>query len=107
MQREEQRARNHRICPEVVCEGSHTVVHLDGELDLESKQELRNLLEPLSGVVIVDLAKVTFVDSAAMGIIAFAGRHIADKGGELWLRAPAAVPRRSIELMGFGDWIET
>jgi anti-sigma B factor antagonist len=91
----------------VAFEPTCTIVHLVGELDLAVKDELRDLFQPLTGLVIVDLSRVAFVDSTAMGVIVFAGRHLGEGGGELWLRSPPDATRRVIRIMGFEDWIET
>ena len=91
----------------VAFEGAHTVVKLEGDLDISVKSDLRRVLDSLSGLVIVDLSAVSFVDSTAMGVIAFAGRRISGAGGELWLRQPSYPVRGVLQVMGFEDWIES
>jgi anti-anti-sigma factor len=63
------------------------IVQLKGELDIHSSVQFKEaLLEGISeGAtrIIVDLAKVTFIDSTALGVVALAVRRIDDQGGTL------------------------
>ena len=81
------------------------VVHATGQLDLAAKDDLRGALSPLTGVVTVDLADVTFVDSSAIGVFVGAHKRLTADGGALQLRNPQDMPRRALEIVGLGDWI--
>ena len=83
-----------------------TVLHVAGELDLETRDELRDQLEPLTGRVVVDLDAVTFLDSSAIGVLVATQNRLSADHGELLLRNPREVPRHSLEIVGLADWIE-
>jgi anti-sigma B factor antagonist len=82
------------------------VVVVVGELDLAVRDELREVLAQLSGVVTVDLDAVTFVDSSVIGVLVGAHNRLAKEGGALRLRSPQELPRRALEIVGLADWID-
>ena len=45
-------------------DAGQSVVSASGELDLASVEQLRDVLSPLSGQVIIDLSMVTYLDSS-------------------------------------------
>jgi anti-sigma B factor antagonist len=90
----------------VSSDGSGPVVKATGELDLAAKDGLREALMPLAGVVTVDLADVTFVDSSTIGVLVGAHKRLDRDGGSLRLRNPQEMPRRALEIVGLGDWID-
>ena len=81
------------------------VVTATGELDLAVKDELREVLASLDGVVTVDLTEVTFVDSSTIGVFVGAHKRLSDDGGSLRLRNPQDMPRRALEIVGLREWI--
>ena len=83
------------------------VVTAVGQLDLAVKDELRDVLQPLTGDVVVDLSEVSFVDSSAIGVLVGAHRRLTENGGNLRLRNPQDMPRRVLEIVGLKDWIES
>ena len=82
------------------------VVCATGELDMAVKDELRAVLSSLVGVVTVDLAAVTFVDSSTIGVFVGAHKRLSADGGALRLRSPQGLPRRALEVVGLKDWID-
>jgi len=82
------------------------VVHARGEFDLAVKEQLNKFLASLSGLVIVDLSEVTFLDSSAMGAFVHARNELVADGGDMRLRNPHAVPRRALEVGGLASWID-
>ena len=80
-----------------------TVVSLAGELDLYNAEDVRAALleccanEP--GVLVVDLAEVTFIDSTALGVLIEARSRLADRQG-FRLAAPGPETRRALEVSG-------
>jgi anti-sigma B factor antagonist len=61
-------------------------IAVEGELDLGSSAGLREELRALGpevGHVLVDLTAVTFVDSAALTVLAVSARRLRGRGGEL------------------------
>jgi len=82
------------------------VVSASGELDMAVKDELRQVLSALQGVVIVDLSAVTFIDSSTIGVFVGAHKRLSADGGALRLRSPQGLPRRALEVVGLKDWID-
>jgi anti-anti-sigma factor len=87
-------------------DGAGTVVTAVGEIDLAAKDALREVLSPLAGDVTIDLTDVTFVDSSAIGVLVGAHKRLTDDGGSLRLRGPQGMPRRALEIVGLGEWID-
>ncbi len=82
------------------------VVTVTGQLDLAVKDELREVLSPLNGVVTVDLTDVTFVDSSTIGVFVGVHKRLVSDGGALRLRNPQAMPRLALETVGLQEWID-
>jgi anti-sigma B factor antagonist len=82
------------------------IVIASGQLDMAVNDALRDVLAGLDGVVTVDLSNVTFIDSSAIGVFVGAQSRLTDAGGRLRLRNPQDLPRRVLEIVGFGEWIE-
>jgi anti-sigma B factor antagonist len=63
------------------------IISMDGELDLATAPQLRAAISSCmdSGAqhVVIDLTKVTFVDSTALGVIIVGLRQFRDQGGTL------------------------
>jgi anti-sigma B factor antagonist len=78
------------------------VVRLGGELDLYNAGAVRDaLFEACNGGperLIVDLSKVEFIDSTALGVLIEARSRLDEKG--LILAAPARETRRALEISG-------
>jgi anti-sigma B factor antagonist len=90
----------------VEANGAGHVVIATGELDLAVKDELREVLSPLTGVVTIDLTEVTFVDSSTIGVFVGVHKRLSGDGGSLRLRNPQDMPRRALEIVGLEDWID-
>jgi anti-sigma B factor antagonist len=87
-------------------DAGQSVVSASGELDLASVEQLRDVLSPLSGQVIIDLSMVTYLDSSAIGVLVGALNRLIRDGGTLRFRRPNDVPRRVLQLTGLGDLID-
>ena len=83
------------------------VVTVAGQLDIAVKEELREVLAPLTGVVTIDLTEVTFVDSSTIGVFVGVHNRLSSDGGALRLRNPQDMPRLALETVGLQDWIES
>lgn len=83
--------------------GDAVVVVLAGELDLYNAQELRDTLVAESaggpGRLVVDLSRVAFIDSTALGVLIEARSKLANRGA-FFLAAPALETRRALEISG-------
>lgn len=81
-------------------------LRLEGELDAYSAPDVRNRLHALiedcgtGGVLIVDLAHVTFMDSTILGTLVGGLRRMREQDGELRLVYPPQPVRRIFELTG-------
>ena len=79
------------------------VLSLAGELDLYNAEEVRAaLLEACAGepaMLVVDLEKVRFIDSTALGVLIEARSRMADRSG-FRLAAPGLETRRALEISG-------
>ena len=77
---------------------------LAGELDAHSAPEIRERLHALIDegpeVVVVDLERVTFLDSTILGLLVGGVRRMRDEGGELQLVYPPQPARRIFEFTG-------
>jgi anti-sigma B factor antagonist len=79
------------------------VVSLTGELDLYNAEEVRGALLDACATapqaLVVDLEKVRFIDSTALGVLIEARSRLADRSG-FRLAAPGLETRRALEVSG-------
>jgi anti-anti-sigma factor len=90
----------------VVEEAGRTVIYLAGELDLATRDDLRQRLAALHGRVVADLSGVAFLDSSTIGVLIKTRNRLVADDGELELRNPQELPRRALETVGLKEWIE-
>lgn len=80
------------------------VIACAGELDIAAVSDLRDAIAAAAPQrperVVLDLAKVTFLDCSALGEIDRADSVLRDKGGELWIRGLTPAARRVVVLAG-------
>jgi anti-anti-sigma factor len=83
------------------------VVALHGELDIVSADGLADALVEVAGSpVLVDLSDLTFMDCRGIAALVAARNRILSKGlGELVVTRPAAIVRKTLEIVGLGAWI--
>lgn len=76
------------------------IIRLDGRLDLQAAPEVRQQLEAAAGPtrLIVDMARVTFVDSSGLGALVSGLKAARREGGELRLAAPGEQARQLLKL---------
>lgn len=88
--------------------GRVAVVTLAGELDLASAPELRESLLDACGsgarLVVVDLAGVSFADSAALGVLAAAALRCRTAEQQFQLVHGRGQVRRALEVIGLGPF---
>ena len=91
-------------------DGSEVVIMLSGELDLASAPTLSTALFSTIGAdsrrIVIDLARLSFMDSSGVQVIASARIAQAERGGELVLRGPDHNVRRLFDLLDLGAWLE-
>ena len=83
-------------------EGGVPVVHLKGEIDLHTCPDLRTALQQLmdrgSFRMILDLAQVPYLDSAALGVLVDAVRRARENNGGIYLVQVAPFVQRAFEI---------
>jgi anti-anti-sigma factor len=81
---------------------------LEGELDLDSADQVRDSLASAVGlfacrVLQVDVSRLNFIDSYALGALVSARNTAAGAGVPLTLTNPSAPVRKAIEVTGLAD----
>ena len=89
--------------------GDRAIVTVIGDFDLQVAQrvvdELAKLEADEPALLIIDLSRVSFLDSAGMGVIAAAQARAVEGGRKLVVVRPPYSVRRAFEVSGFGDVI--
>jgi len=90
--------------------GATTTITLVGELDPATAPQLEEQIDGLLADeavsrVVLDLAGLTFLDSSGLRVFVTARQSLADRGGELALRAPSANTQRLLDITGLGELI--
>ncbi|GAB3086111.1 STAS domain-containing protein [Micromonospora schwarzwaldensis] len=79
------------------------VLTLTGEIDISGADRLDELLHETidqAGMVMVDVAGLTFIDSTVLSILIGAHHHAADRGVDLALVNAAGQVRRVLDMTG-------
>src|SRR4051812_46779429 len=83
------------------------VLGINGEVDMSEVEAFRacvaGIITSGDGVVVVDLADVTFIDTTAISALLIARRCLAGEGRELLLQHVTAPIARVFELAGLTD----
>jgi len=78
------------------------LVHLRGEIDLHTCPDLRaalqRLMEDGKYRIVLDMADVPYLDSAALGVLVDAVRRARESGGGLYLAQVMTFVRRAFEI---------
>lgn len=87
--------------------GRILVCYLAGELDLQAATSLRQELEreldaPMVEQLLLDLSRVTFMDSSGLGVILGRYRQVTDLGKGMAIAGASPAVRRVLELGGLG-----
>jgi anti-anti-sigma factor len=85
--------------------GEH-VLRLEGELDLASAPELRKRFDEAEGSLVLDFARVTFIDSAVLKELLRARAELAERGVRLVLAGVTAPVRRLLDLTRTSELFE-
>jgi anti-sigma B factor antagonist len=84
------------LTTEAVDADGATVIHVRGEIDIETCGRLRDAIEPHLGPaqrIVLDLSGVTFMDSSSLGVLVQARGRLTPDGGSLILRNPSSAAR--------------
>lgn len=79
------------------------IVHLSGDLDIAAKEELRSQLEAASDQsdrVALDLSKVHYADSTALGLFIALRNRLRERGGAVELIDPSPQMRKLLGYAG-------
>ena len=91
-------------------EDNRTVVSVRGDFDLQVAErvvaELEKVEEGEPALLVIDLSRLSFMDSSGMGVIAAAQARSVKAGRRLVLVRPPYSVRRAFELSGFEDVVE-
>jgi anti-sigma B factor antagonist len=88
---------------EVRTERGIVIAAVTGEIDISSVAQLRQRLYELAdngGTLIVDLNRVTFIDSAGLGALVGTAQRAAEHGGSLLAVCAQPQPRRLLWMTG-------
>jgi anti-sigma B factor antagonist len=84
--------------------GNQAVLGVGGEIDLLSAPEFAGILDGIIDrghvSVVLNVAEVTFMAAAGLGVIASAAGRLGLLGGELVLRSPSAMVARLLDVTG-------
>jgi anti-sigma B factor antagonist len=87
-----------------------TLVTLSGELDASTASFLYDKLSDLEvedvNHVVLDLAKVTFMDSTGLGVIVTEHKRLQHSEGTLTIFSPPSSVRRLFEITGLDDVLD-
>lgn len=80
------------------------VIDLEGEVDVytapQLKQQMINLLESGAKEMVVDLTKVDYLDSTALGVLIGGLKRMRERDGNMVLVCPSPRIRRVFEITG-------
>ena len=96
---------------QVDARGPLPVVRVTGELDGATAPVLRRTLVEVIGEntgrrVVVDLARMTFIDSTGLGVLVGALKRARDQAGDLLLASPTSRMTKVLEITGMGRVFE-
>ena len=87
-----------------------TVIHVRGEIDMQTAGRLRDAIEPHMGpeqTIVLDLSEVEFMDSSCLTVLVQARGRLTANGGSLVLRNPSSAAHRLLTVAGATDLLET
>ena len=84
--------------------GGATVVEAGGEVELHNaprlREELRRVCETEKPCCVIDMSKVSFIDSTGVGVLVGALKRAREHGGSLAIACPQPRVRRVFEITG-------
>lgn len=82
------------------------MVHVEGEIDLATIDELRAAISSARGDVTLDLADVSFLDSSALALLVEQNHAISERGNRFVISDPHPVVSRLLQLAGLSERLE-
>lgn len=83
-----------------------TILIPEGEIDLGTRDALRDCLARCTGRVVIDLAGVLLLDASGIGVIVGQRNRLQALGGSLVLRDPIERVRTVLETVGLAQLME-
>jgi len=84
--------------------GGIPIIDLEGEVDVytapELKRQMISLLDAGAVQIVVDLTKVEYLDSMALGVLIGGLKRLRERDGNLYLICPTPRIRRIFEITG-------
>lgn len=85
-------------------EGPWAVIEVDGEIDAHTapalKEAVARSIDQGERRIVVDLQRVSFMDSSGLGVLVSALKRIEGRGGELRIATASRPIRRVMEITG-------
>jgi anti-anti-sigma factor len=91
-------------------DGDRATLELRGELDMSGTDRLQVALEqaeePPSGLLVLDLSKLDFIDSTGLEVLLRAARRAHDSGRRLIVARPSRYVRRLLEMTAIDQTLD-
>jgi len=88
--------------------GGKSIIHLDGRFDFGSRKTFKEAIDQVAeegSLVVLDLEKVTFVDSSALGLLVISHQNLKNKKVPLYLVNPQTYVKQVLDLANIGKMI--
>jgi len=88
----------------------NTILYLDGRFDFGVRKTFKEAVEGFSvegSSVVLDLEKVTFVDSSALGLLVICHQNLKNKKVSFFLVNPQTYVKQVLDLANIGKMIPT
>ena len=89
---------------------AQTILHLDGRFDFSARKTFKDAVDQAAeagGPVILDLEKVIFVDSSALGLLVICHQNLKTKKIPLYMANPQTYVKQVLDLANIGKMIPT
>ena len=86
----------------------NTILHLDGRFDFGVRKTFKDTVDGVSvegSSVVLDLEKVTFVDSSALGLLVICHQNLKNKNISLFLVNPQTYVKQVLDLANIGKMV--
>ena len=81
-------------------------VRVEGEIDIATRDELRDALEVFYGDLLVDMSDVTFLDSSGISTLVLQRIRLEATNHRLRIVNPSTAVRAVLAITGLEEWIE-
>ncbi len=88
----------------------NTILHLDGRFDFGARKVFKDDMEEAikrAMPIVLDLEKVTFVDSSALGLLVICHQNLKNKNISFFLVNPQTYVKQVLDLANIGKMIPT